>query len=46
MLTILIYVLVKAEIKDLRAQLVMLQEFTSDAIQDGFSRISSTFSDF
>lgn len=45
-LSILIYVLVKARIDDLRAQLVMMTEFTSTYVQDGYSRISATYSDF
>lgn len=45
-LSILIYVLIKANIEDLRGQLALITDFTSTYIQDGYSRISSTYSDF
>lgn len=45
-LSILIYVLMKACISDLKSQLVLLECFTSYAIQDGYYRISAAFKDF
>lgn len=45
-LSILIYILVKAQIDDLRAQFEIIRSFTSNGVQDGFSRLSAAFSDF
>lgn len=44
-LSVLIYILVKAQIDDLRAQFEIIRAFTSNAVKDGFSRLSAAFSD-
>lgn len=45
LLSILIYVLVKANIDDLRAQFVLMSEFSTSFVQEGYSRIAATYSD-
>lgn len=45
LLSILIYVLVKANIEDLRAQFVLMSEFSTSFVQEGYSRIAATYSD-
>jgi hypothetical protein len=38
-------VLVKANIDDLRAQFVLMSEFSTSFVQEGYSRIAATYSD-
>ncbi len=45
MLSILIYILVQTNVEDLMAQLVMIEDFISDKIKTGNSRLSATFMD-
>jgi len=45
LLSILIYVLVKANVDDLRAQFVLMSEFSTSFVQEGYSRIAATYSD-
>ena len=38
--------LVKTAVVDLRAQLVLMTEFSTSYVQEGYSRIAATYTDF
>jgi len=42
-LSIMIYILAKAKVEDLRAQLVLITEFLTCFVKDGFTKISASF---
>lgn len=42
-LSILIFILAKACVEDLRAQLVMITEFLTSFVKDGFTKITASF---